>query len=32
MRRPGWAAKRDIVTGFGDGTFRPDLPVTRQQL
>ena len=27
-----WAAKRNIVTGFSDGTFRPDLPVTRQQL
>ena len=28
----GWAARRGIVEGFADGTFRPDLPVTRQQL
>lgn len=27
-----WAARRDIVEGFSDGTFRPDLPVSRQQL
>ncbi|WP_300637221.1 glycosyl hydrolase family 18 protein [uncultured Oscillibacter sp.] len=27
-----WAARRGIVEGFPDGTFRPDLPVSRQQL
>lgn len=27
-----WAARRGIVEGFADGTFRPDLPVSRQQL
>lgn len=27
-----WAARRNIVEGFQDGTFRPDLPVSRQQL
>ena len=27
-----WAARRGIVEGFHDGTFRPDLPVSRQQL
>lgn len=27
-----WAARRNIVEGFYDGTFRPDLPVSRQQL
>ncbi len=27
-----WAAKNGIVTGFSDGTFRPDAPVSRQQL
>ena len=27
-----WAARRGIVEGFSDGTFRPDLPVSRQQL
>ena len=27
-----WAARRNIVEGFSDGTFRPDLPVSRQQL
>lgn len=31
-RAVAWAARRDIVTGYADGTFRPDLPVTRQQL
>lgn len=27
-----WAAENGIVEGFYDGTFRPDLPVSRQQL
>jgi len=27
-----WAARRGIVEGYPDGTFRPDLPVSRQQL
>ena len=27
-----WAARQDVVTGFADGSFRPDLPVSRQQL
>lgn len=27
-----WAARRGLVEGFYDGTFRPDLPVSRQQL
>lgn len=27
-----WAAQRGLVEGFHDGTFRPDLPVSRQQL
>ena len=27
-----WAVRRGIVEGFPDGTFRPDLPVSRQQL
>lgn len=27
-----WAASQKIVTGFEDGTFRPDAPVTRQDL
>nr|WP_325179424.1 glycosyl hydrolase family 18 protein [uncultured Oscillibacter sp.] len=27
-----WAARRGIAEGFYDGTFRPDLPVSRQQL
>lgn len=31
-RAVAWAARRDVVTGYADGTFRPDLPVTRQQL
>jgi len=26
-----WAADNGITTGFGDGTFGPDLPVTRAQ-
>lgn len=31
-RAVAWAAETGVVTGFADGTFRPDLPVTRQQL
>lgn len=27
-----WAARQGVVEGFYDGTFRPDLPVSRQQL
>lgn len=27
-----WASRRGIVEGFSDGTFRPDQPVSRQQL
>ena len=27
-----WAAEQEIVTGYGDGTFRPDMPMTRQQM
>lgn len=27
-----WAAKEGIVQGYEDGTFRPNAPVTRQQL
>ncbi len=27
-----WAAKNGIVTGFEDGSFRPDAPVTREQM
>lgn len=27
-----WAAENGIVCGFGDGTFRPDAPVTRAQM
>lgn len=27
-----WAAANDIVAGFGDGTFRPTAPVTREQM
>lgn len=27
-----WAARRGVVEGYPDGTFRPDLPVSRQQL
>ena len=27
-----WAEQNAIVQGFGDGTFRPDRPITRQQL
>ena len=28
----GWAQRYGVVEGYGDGTFRPDQPVTRQQL
>ena len=27
-----WAAERGIAGGYGDGRFRPDAPVTREQL
>lgn len=27
-----WAAEAGVVTGYADGTFRPQLPVSRQQL
>ena len=27
-----WAAENDIVNGFTDGTFKPEQPVTREQL
>jgi len=27
-----WAALTGITTGFGDGTFRPRLPITREEL
>lgn len=27
-----WAAENGVVTGYADGTFRPHLPVSRQQL
>ncbi len=27
-----WATRQGVVEGFPDGTFRPDLPVSRQQL
>lgn len=27
-----WAAKNGIVEGYGDGTFQPDAPVTREQM
>ena len=27
-----WASTYGIVTGYGDGTFRPNNPITRQQL
>lgn len=31
-RAVAWASRRGVVEGFADGTFRPDLPVSRQQL
>lgn len=31
-RAVAWAARRGVVEGFADGTFRPDQPVSRQQL
>ena len=27
-----WASANGVVTGYADGTFRPDAPVTRQQM
>ncbi len=27
-----WAAEKGIVQGYGNATFRPDLPITREQL
>ena len=27
-----WAAANDIVTGYGDGRFGPDDPITREQM
>lgn len=27
-----WAASQGIVTGYADGSFRPDAPITREQL
>ena len=27
-----WASAHGVVTGYGDGTFRPNNPITRQQL
>lgn len=27
-----WAASKEIISGYGDGTFGPDDPVTREQL
>ena len=27
-----WAAQNNIVNGFEDGTFRPDTPITREQV
>lgn len=27
-----WASANGIVTGFGDGTFQPESPITREQL
>ena len=26
-----WARQSGVLTGFGDGTFRPDSPITREQ-
>lgn len=31
-RAVAWAARQDLVNGFADGSFRPDQPVSRQQL
>ena len=31
-RAVAWASRRGIVEGFSDGTFRPESPVSRQQL
>ena len=27
-----WAESRGIIEGYGDGTFRPNAPITREQL
>ena len=27
-----WAAKEEIVNGYGDGLFGPNDPITREQL
>lgn len=27
-----WASEAELIKGYGDGTFRPDLPITRQEL
>lgn len=32
MEAAGWAAEQKIISGNEDGTFRPDNPVTRQEL
>lgn len=28
----GWAASAGVVNGYGDGTFQPDAPITREQM
>ena len=27
-----WASANGVVTGYSDGTFRPDMPITREQM